>query len=107
MKTKRLKKRLTVLRQQEIVLQDTVQRWASVYRILESLINTTPLKGKEHTEHAMKNIREVYEREEIHELVKVQKEIADINNQVASHKSLCQSLIKLITKQKKPKEEKL
>lgn len=98
MTKKNLKKRLSVLQQQEIILHDTVQRWASVYRILESLIKTTPWKGKEYTEDAMKNIREVYERQEVHELVKVQKEMADINNQLANKKSLRQNIIQLITK---------
>ena len=98
MKLKKLKKRLSVLRQQEIILLDTVRRWSSVYRILESLIANTPLKGEKYTEERMNNIREVYENQEIHELVKVQKEIVDINNQLANLKSLRQHVIQLITK---------
>ena len=98
MKTKKLKKRLSVLQQQEIILNDTVRRWASVYRILESLIANTPLKGEKYTEERMKNIREVYENQEIHTLVKIQKEIEDINNQLANQKSLRQNVINLITK---------
>ena len=98
MKTKKLKKRLSVLQQQEIILNDTVRRWASVYRILESLIANTPLKGEKYTEECMKNLREVYGNQEIHALVKIQKEIEDINNQLANQKSIRQNAINLIKK---------
>lgn len=98
MKTKNLKVRLSALQQQKNMAHDNCLRWASVYRVLESLIQNTTFKKESCVEDSMKHIREIYEKEEIKKLGKIQKEIEEIENQLLSQKSLVGNLIKLITK---------
>jgi hypothetical protein len=104
MKTKKLQNRLSVLKQQEIILEDNTLRWASVCRIFEIIINDIPSKMKNIEERSMTNIRNVYEKE-IHELVVIQEEIENINGQLMDQTSFYQNLIKLITRKQKNHEK--